>query len=870
MKLPRSWRVTVSSGGSPIPFKQGLTFPAVSSKDGTHTIVLLAYQIRVYYNSTRQCVRVVDLDIHDAIAAFIDDENDCQVIIFTSKQKVLYVNWKENVAHPVVARQHITPGNLHLQDIFLIDDTSYYGIGLSSEQSFASEHGPKTLDVYQIEKETAISHRMLTVPNVYKYGVSRSRNHLAVSKKGHVLIYDLKVGVQMMKRHITLELKSHLQNGSTSSASVNDVLDQTRLVMNYSGPPALALAVSDQGIAAVASTHGPIYLLYPQERDRKDSKDDSGNQRALKWHFEGAHDVAFSADQRYLVSGGSEKVLVIWNLELGKTQFLPRLSGSITAISIDPNRPDVYNIMLSPIAVGSGAVNLAQSEIVVISAVDLVSRLAVSSCRPQMTSTTDTFRRKVRQYLKKKEVVGAHDSDEESGNEDEEDQKQVSSKPRNIEKYDFIRPDISALTMVNFKTNHLYLPNGLSIQAFDLARGEQAFIQHVAPQLDIGRVKSEHKIVDPQVEKLAFTKNGKWMYTFDLMPKSDLDNLLSKNDTAFALKFWSWSAEDSQWHLALKIVDPHGPGLVVGAIVVLPTSEIVATVDSHGGVRIWRPRPAATRNNARGKTAATRSQTVWTLRRALPPSALAPAPVAAAWATDSSLLVVSHNTETKAYDPQLLEPVDFSFPRLSAPVEFVALLESHLVLALATLVLLFDLVKGEETSLAAKFLDYGARNLIAADTLRNIIAVAVNQPKPYEGQGFGCKILIFSPSRLSPVHEIVHKQLVVSLTALPSGFVFVDSASRASLISPVARDLDSTENLAEQMNNLLVNAQAAANVLHARSVDGLASLEVDDNNDTEKWTSQRLLDLAHIEPIFTNIDGIALDTLFERIVRAVQ
>ncbi|PYD07593.1 hypothetical protein DND62_30350, partial [Pseudomonas syringae pv. pisi] len=227
---------------------------------------------------------MVDLDIHDAIAAFIDDENDCQVIIFTSKQKVLYVNWKENVAHPVVARQHITPGNLHLQDIFLIDDTSYYGIGLFSEQSFASEHGPKTLNVYQIEKETGISHRMLTVPNVYKYGVSRSRNHLAVSKKGHVLIYDLKVGVQMMKRHITLELKSHLQNGSTSSASVNDVLDQTRLVMNYSGPPALALAVSDQGIAAVASTHGPIYLLYPQERDRKDSKDDSGNQRALKWH----------------------------------------------------------------------------------------------------------------------------------------------------------------------------------------------------------------------------------------------------------------------------------------------------------------------------------------------------------------------------------------------------------------------------------------------------------------------------------------------------------------------------------------------------------------------------------------------------------
>ncbi|PVH14543.1 uncharacterized protein CXQ87_002686 [Candidozyma duobushaemuli] len=854
MEFPSSWRVTVSSGGTPVFFKHGSTFPAVVSKDGAHTVVILSYQIRVYYNATRQCVRVVNMDIHDAIAAHMDENNDSQVIIFTSKQRVLYVNWKENVAHPVVAKQHITPENIHLQDVFLIDDTNYYAAGLTGD---TSDNSPKRLTLYSVDKETAKATVVLSLTDVSRYAISRSASHLAVLQKNIVSVYDLKVGISILKK------TGESQNGS---ASTQEVLEQGKLSMAYTGAPASRMAISDQALVAVASSFGPIYLLYPSERDRKDGND-SGNQRTFKWHFDGATALTFSADQRYLISGGTEKVLVIWNLESGKTQFLPRLGGAVTAIAIDPNRQDQYNIMLSPIATGSGAIAEHQSEILVISAVDLISRLAVAPCRPQMSMSLDNSRKKIRQQLKKKKAALEDDSDLDSGNEDEE-----SSKPArhgNPELFDILRPDISASTIINPQTNHLYFPNGSTIQAFDLVRGEQAFIQHVAPQLDIGRVKSELKIADPQVEKVVFTHNGKWMCTFDSMPKSDLDNLLSKNDTAFALKFWSWSSEESRWHLASKIVDPHGPGLPVGAIVASPNAEVVATVDTNGGIRLWRPRPAAAPKSSRKQTIATRAPTVWTLRRALSPSASVSAPVAAAWSPDFSLLVVSHNTETNAYDPSSLDPVDFTLPRLSAPVEFLAVLNTHLVLASATQVLSFNLVSGHETNLGAKLLDYGVRNLVAVDVQRNLIAVAVNQTNA--NARAGSKILVFQPGKLTPIHETAHKQMVVSLTSSPSGFVFVDTACRAATISPVTRDLETTNDLTEQMHNLLVSAQAAANVLQTRSVESTAvSAETEPEQDADKWTAHRLVDLPSIEPVFANVDGMALDTLFERVVRAVQ
>eukprot|EP00842_Homolaphlyctis_polyrhiza_P007057 jgi/Hompol1/940/HPOL_004132-RA len=66
------------------------------------------------------------------------------------------------------------------------------------------------------------------------------------------------------------------------------------------------------------------------------------NQKAisslLHWHAFGVNYMAFSPDGTYLISGGEEAVLVLWQLETGNKQFIPRLDSEIRNISISADQ----------------------------------------------------------------------------------------------------------------------------------------------------------------------------------------------------------------------------------------------------------------------------------------------------------------------------------------------------------------------------------------------------------------------------------------------------------------------------------------------------------------------------------------------------
>jgi len=58
---------------------------------------------------------------------------------------------------------------------------------------------------------------------------------------------------------------------------------------------------------------------------------------SLHWHAHRVHSLCFTPDGHYLLSGGEESVLVIWQLRTLKQQFLPRLGSTIVAISVSPD-----------------------------------------------------------------------------------------------------------------------------------------------------------------------------------------------------------------------------------------------------------------------------------------------------------------------------------------------------------------------------------------------------------------------------------------------------------------------------------------------------------------------------------------------------
>eukprot|EP00122_Pirum_gemmata_P010733 Pgem_evm1s9934 len=75
----------------------------------------------------------------------------------------------------------------------------------------------------------------------------------------------------------------------------------------------------------------------------------------MHWHSHAVESIAFTSDGEYLISGGMESVLVIWQLQTGNKNFLPRLGGEILSLSISPNEK------LFAVSLGDNSVKLVTS-----------------------------------------------------------------------------------------------------------------------------------------------------------------------------------------------------------------------------------------------------------------------------------------------------------------------------------------------------------------------------------------------------------------------------------------------------------------------------------------------------------------------------
>jgi NET1-associated nuclear protein 1 (U3 small nucleolar RNA-associated protein 17) len=55
---------------------------------------------------------------------------------------------------------------------------------------------------------------------------------------------------------------------------------------------------------------------------------------SLHWHAHAVSSITFTPNGAYLLSGGEEAVLVIWQLHTGKKEFVPRVGAPISTVSI--------------------------------------------------------------------------------------------------------------------------------------------------------------------------------------------------------------------------------------------------------------------------------------------------------------------------------------------------------------------------------------------------------------------------------------------------------------------------------------------------------------------------------------------------------
>lgn len=86
----------------------------------------------------------------------------------------------------------------------------------------------------------------------------------------------------------------------------------------------------------------------------------------LHWHAHAVSSLAFTTNGAYILSGGEEAVLVIWQIHSGKKEFVPRLGAPIAhiALCVQQSGDEEYLLALSNssfVFINSGTLKISRS-----------------------------------------------------------------------------------------------------------------------------------------------------------------------------------------------------------------------------------------------------------------------------------------------------------------------------------------------------------------------------------------------------------------------------------------------------------------------------------------------------------------------------
>jgi len=544
------------------------------------------------------------------------------------------------------------------------------------------------------------------------------------------------------------------------------------------------LAVSDTGLVAVGNTSGVIDIFYNE-----------GAMRTLKWHLEPVLSLRFTLNDEYLISGGSERVLVYWQMATNKQQFLPRLDGAISSICSNHDNT-LYGL------------TLADSQLVILSAVDLVSRLHVAGTKAQFSKLPPDH--------------------------------QVARRRRRRRGLDlWTQADYTTPLAIQPGSRNAYLLAGSSqAQAYSLARDDQELVISLSKTLETGKVRSELNIADPVVEILGFTTNGETMITVDSAQTPP--GLMSSADIEVSLKFWQFNESQLQpWSLSTRVVNPHGPQVEIRDYA--SNADSIVTAGNDGSLRLWK---RATDGS-------------WAMRRVLPGFSMKTRHVAVALSRDNSVLAVAHETSVYLINLAKFEVIK-QLPNLSgSPVRALTFAGQCLVVLAKSRLVVVDLVTlVPRWAIELKMPTNGGR-LLASEPAGGNFALAVNHwTTQYRVHS---QVLLFNPLKGPvPLESYAHPFAIGSLTHIPGtvSFCFIDQ--RGVLCTLAGPSVAS--NVQEQSQELL-----RSSLVSLKETNKAADEE---EMDVDMDGASKSLDVNSVMNIFDN--HAELDQLFDKVLTLVS
>ena len=510
------------------------------------------------------------------------------------------------------------------------------------------------------------------------------------------------------------------------------------------------------------------------------------------WHRDAVGSVKWSKDGNYLISGGAETTLVLWQLDTGARNFLPHLSSPIDSIVVSPSGT-------------SYAVRLADNSCLVISTQELKPATHVPGVLLPSQAVLDPAKtvplnaRWPRRQLHRRSAVAISKSSP----------PQILLAVPNSSSFDRCpEPSQSA--------SH--------VQTSDVRSGVQVARQALTrTKITDRNIGPDGLVLDePDVALLQVSHNGAWLATVEewYPPKRDLDPIEVNEDVGTSLssrletclRFWTRSDTALQWELVTRMDQPHGARYLsnnsqaaVLDLIAHPSATAFITFGNDFVVRIWKPKPRY-RDNIPVKDVKGRSLMTWSCRQMyhLPsssPICQTPTEVSSklALSQDGSILVVgSSELDAAIYtiNLQSMQLLSMRIDMFTGILRDIAVVGQSLVM-LADQLLVWDLADDRlhwTLDLDDTLLTNGlpALSLLAVNDADSTFAVAV--PGQKSGKRSGARLAIFSPSKFGPslVHETQYPAVALIPAFQQAGFYAVDAVARihSLLQSPMGEPRD--------------------------------------------------------------------------------
>lgn len=492
-------------------------------------------------------------------------------------------------------------------------------------------------------------------------------------------------------------------------------------------------------------------LLYKMIGREKNNQALDISARILHWHRHSVNTVKWSRDGHYLISGGRETVLVIWQLDTNHQQFLPHLSSEIMSLSISPRG-------------SSYSVRLADNSVMVLSSanLDVATNIAglASSFHPQAALT-----------------ASLHPSSPD---------RLLLATPKNSNRFNF--------PTFQLQTYDLHTDRELARQA--LTRNATTVVS----------TTSEDRHIEPNVMHLTLSSDGKWLATIEewVPDPSDLDGvtLVTENDTddfgtEACLKIWLYNESHGDWELVNRIDSPHSTGSCrILALESNPTRNEFVTAGQDGKLRMWRPK-ARIRDGVAVKNTKGEQLYNWSKASMMPcitNTNEKSETATIAYSPDGSVIAASWSLPAKSTSPRWTHLIDpekaaqcATIPGLLTHGTASIALSGRYLVCLSNEICIFDTVS--DTTMYRAPLDsayQGFKNtrFLAANTLDGTVAIAVNKL-----DGKGGQIAVINPAALKGnantqalLFETSTSVHVKALLSSPSmqGYVVVDSNASIS------------------------------------------------------------------------------------------